>query len=266
MGCKPEERPIPKEDGKKAPKTLNKFDETIHSVIESIESIEDILRITPEDLKPPEEKAPEKEEAQEKEKQAFSPVFSPLGTNEKKQQEKQSKVLEKWESAKKDTEALHELWNQYEPQALKDGADNEKIEEMEESLNDLTSYIEEKERDPALFQANNVVLSLSKFMELYDGNPNGLLGKIEYMARQSYMNGKDENWQSAQEKVKEKDALVSALRQKTDIKEEQKKLIERLIFSLDDLEKIIIKENLPLLKIKRDIVIKNVETLKKELE
>ena len=34
---------------------------------------------------------------------------------------------------------------------------------------------------------------------------------------------------------------------------------------LEDLEKAIAEENLPLLKIKRDIVIKNIETLKEEL-
>lgn len=280
-----QERPEPKpeEDKEKIPPALTSMDESIHSLIENIEGIDDAIEIKPEDIKPKDEgqKQGQEEEGQSQEQdqqeeqegqggdaqQSFAQQPpSPEEEQEMIQRQKDAQVLEKWNSSEEDLKSIHESWNEYESTALKDGADTGKIDQMENALNNLTSYIEVKDRDRALVEANNIILSLSNFMDFYKGNVDGVLGKIEYMARQSYMDAKENNWMEAAEKVNQGDTHISSLRQRSDIEEEQKPLIEKMTLSIEDLEKAIEEENLKLLEIKRDIVIKNVETLKEELK
>lgn len=277
-----QERPEPKSEGdkEKIPPALTTMDESIHKLIENIEGIDDVIEMKPEDIKPKEGQQSEQQGGQqggqqEESQQTMSqqqqqPTPPPSPSTEEQQEmiqkEKDAQVLEKWKSSEEDLKSIHESWNEYESTALKDGADTGKIDQMENALNKLTSYIEAQDKDGALIEANNIILSLSNFMDFYKGNVDGVLGKIEYMSRQSYMDAKEDNWIGAGEKTQQGETHISTLRQRADIKEEQKPLIEKLTLSIEDLEKAIVEENLNLLEIKRDIVIKNVETLKEELE
>ena len=285
LGCRGEERPAPKPEDKKEeiPPALNAMVDGIHSIIENIEGIEDVLETKPEDIKPPQqqqqggqqggqqdqqkgqEQSPQRSTRGETQQQGGVRQISPQEQQEMKELEKQAEVLEKWKKAKDGLKSIHEAWNEYEPKAVKDGADSRKVEDLENSLNRLTSYVEAQDRNGVLHEANSLILALSGFLELYKGNPDGVLGKLEYAARQSYMDAKAGEWMQAAEKAKESSDQVGSLRQITDVEKKQESLVERLTLSLEDLEKAIAEENLPLLKIKRDIVIKNIETLKEEL-
>ena len=279
IGCSKgaQERPELKEeaDKEKIPPALASMDESIHKLIENIEGIDDVIEIKPKDIEPvedqqQEEKKSGQEQGEESKKGEASQTFEQqLSVQEKQemvQQDKAAQVLEKWKSSEEDLNSIHELWNEYESTAIKDGADTDRIQKMERALNNLTLYIDAQDQDPALIEANNIILSLSNFMDFYKGNIDGLLGKIEYMARQSYMNAKENNWGGAEEKVTQGDSLITSLRQRANIEEKQKPLIEKMTLSIEDLKKAIEEESLKLLEIKRDIVIKNVETLKNELE
>lgn len=279
IGCSKgaQERPELKEeaDKEKIPPALASMDESIHKLIENIEGINDVIEIKPKDIEPvedqqQEEKKSGQEQGEESKKGEASQTFEQqLSVQEKQemvQQDKAAQVLEKWKSSEEDLNSIHELWNEYESTAIKDGADTDRIQKMERALNNLTLYIDAQDQDPALIEANNIILSLSNFMDFYKGNIDGLLGKIEYMARQSYMNAKENNWGGAEEKVTQGDSLITSLRQRANIEEKQKPLIEKMTLSIEDLKKAIGEESLKLLEIKRDIVIKNVETLKNELE
>lgn len=294
IGCQggQEQRPEakPKDDKEKIPEALTTMDESVHSIITSIESIEEVTQLKPEDLKPQEEQQGGQQQGGQSQGQQQQsgggqsgggggqgaqggqqggqqqPQPSPEEQQEKKQMEKQAQVLEKWTSAEDEVKSLHESWNGYESTAKKDGGDGQKIDKMETALNTLTSSIEAKNEDGVLNASNEMILSLSNFMGLYKGNPNGTLGKMEYLARQSYMDAKGDDWQTAGQRVQEKDSLMDTLRQIADVKKEQEPLLEKLNLSLEDLQKAVEAQDVALLQIKRDIVIKNVETLKEELK
>ena len=279
IGCSKgaQERPELKEeaDKEKIPPALASMDESIHKLIENIEGINDVIEIKPKDIEPvedqqQEEKKSGQEQGEESKKGEASQTFEQQPSVQEKQemvqQDKAAQVLEKWKLSEEDLKSIHELWNEYESTAIKDGANTDRIQQMERALNNLTLYIDVQDQDPVLIEANNIILSLSNFMDFYKGNIDGLLGKIEYMARQSYMNAKENNWGGAEEKVTQGDSLITSLRQRANIEEKQKPLIEKMTLSIEDLKKAIGEESLKLLEIKRDIVIKNVETLKNELE
>ena len=283
LGCRGQERPVPNSNGQKdrekVPKALETMDEKIHSIITNIEGIEEVTQTKPEDLKPPEEQTQQggqqsggqQSGAQQSGGQSDQQAMlqqqpSPEEKQQKKQMEKQAQVLEKWQKSEENVKSLHESWNGYESSALKDGADQEKVNKMETALNHLTSGIEEKSQDKVLTAANGVILSLSDFMGLYKGNADGTLAKIEYMARQSHMDAKGGDWKAAIQKVDQKDFLVDTLRQVTNLKEKQKPLLDKLNLSIEDFKKAIEQKDLPLVEIKRDIVVKNIETLKNELK
>ena len=80
------------------------------------------------------------------------------------------------------------------------------------------------------------------------------------------MVAKEGDWEGAEEKTKQRENYITTLRQRADIKEDQKPLLEKLILSIEDLEKAIGEEKIKLLEIKRDIAIKNIESLLDELK
>ena len=279
LGCSPkprqeESKPKQEELKDKIPPSLASMDEDVHKIIDSLEGMDDVKEISPEEIKPNEEEGTKKDSENKKENSqeggeddmpTFQHELIPQEDANKIARDKESQLLERWDSAEKDLKSIHESWNDYESTAVKDGADREKIEQMENRLNSLTYYIDIKNKDGALMEANNIILSLSDFLDLYKGNVDGILRKIEYMARQSYMVAKEDDWSKAEEETGKKENYITNLRQRAEIKEEQKPLLEKLILSIEDFEKAIGEENLQLLEIKRDIVIKNIESLMEEL-
>lgn len=280
LGCSPrsrqeENKPKQEELKDKIPPSLASMDEDIHKIIEGLEGMDDVKEISPGEIKPKEEENTKKDSENKEEKSqeggennmpTFQQELIPQEDLNKIERDKESKLLEKWESAEKDLKSIHESWNDYESTAVKDGAGREKIEQMENTLNNLTSFIEMKNKDKALMEANSVILSLSDFLDLYKGNVDGILRKSEYMVRQSYMVAKEGDWEGAEEKTKQRENYITTLRQRADIKEDQKPLLEKLILSIEDLEKAIGEEKIKLLEIKRDIAIKNIESLLDELK
>ena len=280
LGCSPrsrqeENKPKQEELKDKIPPSLASMDEDIHKIIESLEGMEDIKEISPEEIKPKDEENTKKggenkegnsQEGGEDDMPTFQHELIPQEDANKIARDKESQLLERWDSAEKDLKSIHESWNDYESTAVKDGAGREKIEQMENTLNNLTSFIEMKNKDKALMEANSVILSLSDFLDLYKGNVDGILRKSEYMVRQSYMVAKEGDWEGAEEKTKQRENYITTLRQRADIKEDQKPLLEKLILSIEDLEKAIGEEKIKLLEIKRDIAIKNIESLLDELK
>lgn len=279
LGCSPkprqeESKPKQEELKDKIPPSLASMDEDVHKIIDSLEGMDDVKEISPEEIKPNEEEGTKKDSENKKENSqeggeddmpTFQHELIPQEDANKIARDKESQLLERWDSAEKDLKSIHESWNDYESTAVKDGAVREKIEQMENTLNNLTSYIEIKNKDKSLIEANNVMLSLSDFLDLYKGNVDGILRKIEYMARQAYMVAKEGDWEEAEEKTKQRENYITTLRQRADIKEDQKPLLEKLILSIEDVEKAIGEEKIKLLEIKRDIVIKNIESLMEEL-
>ncbi|RBP40638.1 hypothetical protein [Garciella nitratireducens] len=279
LGCRGEERLIPESKERKnreeIPKTLKAMEQKVHSIIGNLESIEELIKIKPEDIEPPKTQSekqekpkgeePEPQSGDQSSQQAVVQQPSIEQEQQKKQMQKQAQVLEKWQKSEEDIKSLHESWNAYELNALKDGGDQGRIDKMETALSSLTSGIEEKNKEKALVAANDVILSLSDFMGLYKGNVDGTLAKIEYIARQSYMDSKEGDWEAATEKIEDKNSLIDALRQGADIKEKQEKLIDKLNLSIEDLKIAIEQKDLSLVEIKRDIVVKNIEILKNEL-
>lgn len=276
----------PKHDKERIPEVLTTMDERVHSIISSIEGIEEINQLKPEDLKPQEQQQQQEGQSQAQESEGDQSGGGSSQSDQEGQQEggqqqdqpslqeqqekiemeKQAQILEKWESAQDKIKSLHESWNGYESSAKKDGGDQQKIDKVEKALNALTTNIEAKNEEAVLNASNDMILFLSDFMGLYKGNVNGTLGKIEYLARQCYMDAKEDNWQAAGEKVQEKDSLIDTLRQIANIEKKQEPLLEKLNLSLEDLQKAVEENDLALLKIKRDIVIKNIDTLKQELK
>ncbi|MCR1900117.1 hypothetical protein NSA47_14200 [Irregularibacter muris] len=277
VGCRAQERPSPegKQDKEKIPGPLKAMDEHVHDMINQIESIEEVGRIKPEDVMPKENQEQSEEQqtqqgGEQQQQESSSTMESPQEEQERedieKSKEKQAQIIEKWQESQEALKSLHESWNEYESMVIKEGVDMNKITEMEKALYDLTTYITEEERDLVLQECNNVILALSNFMDVYKGNPDGTLGKMDYLTRQSYLDAKEGSWFQAKIRVEPRESLMNTLRQIADIPEKQKPLVEKLRLSLEDLEKAIENENLPLLRIKRDIALKNLEDIRHELK
>ncbi|MTI47377.1 hypothetical protein [Sporosalibacterium faouarense] len=271
-----QQKPAPSDDKKdKIPKGLASMEEKLEGIFKDIEKLQE------EKEKPaePPKKEENKQEDKDQEKKSDGGGSEKQGGNgqgekdqsnsgdQKKKEEnlsKEEKIKKMWEDITKTTEEIHTSWNDYETQTIEDGATSETINEFENSLNKLTISVENKKDIEALLDINNMTLYMSKLYDLYKGNPDGEVVRLKYYTRQIYLESATGMWEGVNELTTKLKETFERLRQKIDISKDKEKLINKLNLSIEDLQNSIPEKNVKLIKIKRDIVLKNLEEVRGE--
>ncbi|WP_427338208.1 hypothetical protein [Caloranaerobacter sp. DY30410] len=259
---KQQEKPSPKINKDEIPTSLKAMVEDVENIFNEIEKIKEEKEMAAEDKK----KEEEKNKQQKDEKQ--DELKDKMGQSEKKSEEgkKETDIEEKikkaWEAVNKVIVNVHKKWNDYELDVVKDGIREEDIKKFEEALDNLTISADAKNEIKSLFDANNVTLRLSNFLNMYKGNPDGEVAKLKYNIRQIHLYGEINEWVKAIEMSKYLEPIFERLNQKIKLDKKDEKLKEKLKDSIQDLKSVIDKKNVELLKIKRDIALQNLDTLK----
>lgn len=271
----------------KIPQQLLNIVDNSERVIEEIEKLQEGIE-DPDKLEDPEqekngqenEKSQEEQKKQdgeeeqqnggEEEQKSGSQSESDQADKEKEQSKEENgeettysdKIKKIWEDIMKIVTETHTSWNSIEFKSGKDGITEEEINKLEESLNELTIFVDEKDDMKAISLANEVILSISDILAHYDGNIDAEINKIKYFARMTLIYGQLGDWASADKAIKESFPVFSTLAQKINLEEKDKEKLSKLEHSIVDMEKVIKDENKELLKIKRDIIVENVDTIK----
>lgn len=227
------------------PMKIEKQDEASESLIKLREQIDAVLL----DI--------EKIKFQE---QSSKPEDSSEGQDNKK---KEGTKKTDWKDVDKAIKETHFIWNSYEVEGVKKGATSEDIRKFEDSLNRMTISVENKDYNNIIKNGSEVYLSLSSFFDFYKDEIGGYVLKIKSYIYQTYLYGSLGDWAKAGESIAEGKTFVNNIRQRMKKDYNKTKVVEKLNYSLENMENAIKDQNIDLVRIKKDIVIKNLEELEK---
>lgn len=271
----------------KAPDSINDVSDNIQDILKNIGKIEKILDGTyiEEEKEEEKEKKQEKQEEQEMEesKTTESDSEEKEGSqngkqdeetknkeekadkqnkeNEEKEEDEKNEDLKRfWENIENKLESVHEKWNDFESEGTKRGMTDENANEFRNSLNDLTKSIENKNIESIYNFGAECFSDLSPIFNLYKDELKGEINKIKYAVYKAYLMGMDKDIDKGKNILEDSEKNISLIRAK--IKEDDKekiKSLEKLNLSILDMKKSFLKQSIKLNRIKRDIIIKNLE-------
>jgi hypothetical protein len=265
-GCgKKQEKPQPPEMNEKV-KALMDIDEKIEDITKDVEGIQ-------KEKEKPEEKEEQKQEENKQEKgnegqvglkqdqQAIN-IIEEGDKKEGKQQSKEEKIKGMWEKVNNSIKSIHSTWNTYETNATADGVEPENIQRFEEALNALTIAGEQENDIQCLMQANMMTYYIGNLFEFYEDKGQSEMMKTKHYIRQTYIMAEADDWKKAGESIKKSKPVANRLKQRLKLDKNGQNVFNKLKISLDDMESVLKEKNKELLKIKRDIALKNLEALK----
>lgn len=265
-GCKSvkeKETQIQKKD--KAPSSISDFSEGLQEILNDVEEIEKVIDDT--DIKMNEEKIKEddmKEKSNSK-KDKDEETEEDKDEDEDKQEEKdkEKRILEIWVKMDKKIENIHSKWDLYGIDGMKKGISSNTRDKLEEQLNSLTKAIEERNIINIYEYGSQTMLELEPIFQLYKDEIKGNTNKLKYYIYQSYLKAMEGRNTQAQSLLKDLGQDLDQIRTKLEKDEEKIKVLDRLKLSIDSM-KAGLKENSPkLYRIKKEIIIKNINELEK---
>ncbi|MBS4539050.1 hypothetical protein GOQ27_11295 [Clostridium sp. D2Q-11] len=181
---------------------------------------------------------------------------------EKKEEEnikKQEEIEKMWMSLSTKVEGIHNSWNNFKITAIEEGVDTKSIATTDSALNSLTIAIGKKELMTSIKEGNKMTLSLANYFDVYKGNVQGDFNRITYTVTETYIQALEDNWDKAQSIALEYEEYFSRLRQKIELEKKDEKLLDTLEISIRDLISSLKYKDADLVKIKRGVVLTNIE-------
>lgn len=186
------------------------------------------------------------------------------GNKEEKTQEKNNmKLLETWESIEKEIKSVHEKWNSYESKEIKKGIPTENVDLFRNSLNKLTKSIENRNVMEIYDFASQSLSNLNPLFEVYKDEIKGDINKLKYHTYRAYLLSLKNETDNANETLKSSEKVINLIRSKLEEDNKKLELLERVNISINDMEKALNENSIKLNRIKKDIVIKNLEELER---
>jgi len=271
----------------KAPKVLGDISSGIQDILKEVEEIESILDGTDFEVKKVELKKAEEEEKAKLEKiieikdenkgsdNNRKTMGQKIGSEnekkaedsknkeQKKYKDKDEKLLDKWEEINKKLEEIHSKWNSYEIEGMKKGVTSDISNRFKDSLNALTSSIEGKNIIGIYDYSSQTMLNLSPIFGLYKDEIWGEINKLKYLTYQSYLNTLKGDDLKTIELLKGSEEDISKIRLKLEKNDSKIKMLDKVNLSIEDMNKSLKENSIKLIRIKKDIIIKNLEELGK---
>lgn len=279
-GCKLQKNQsvkIQKKD--KAPDSLGDVSKGLQDILSNLEEIEKILDGTYiEEEKPKEEKkdsgSSNTNQSQgsnqnsgnqdsNKSEQSSGEKKDTEDKEKKKAEEKADKLLKTWQKIDKKIEDIHKKWNEYELEGLKKGITTERTDKFEESINALTKSIESRNIKEIYDYGSQSMLALGPIFELYKDEIAGEINRIKYATYQSYLNAIEEKDNEALDILKNSEEEINKIRLKIEKDTSKIKVLDKVNMSIVDMRKSLKEKSIKLYRIKKDVIIKNLEELGK---
>ncbi|MDD3840078.1 MAG: hypothetical protein PHP06_05835 [Clostridia bacterium] len=166
----------------------------------------------------------------------------------------------KWEEVDRTSKKIHEEWNSYEVQAIKNKGSKAAITNFEQQLNKMTDMISLKNRQKTFESANELYQYVPDFLKLYKHNAPPELKKIKYHAQKILLLGENNRWDQTNSNLSQINELWNSSKNK--VKKENQGTAQKISLSIKDFEQAVNKKNSEILKIKSEILIKNIESVR----
>lgn len=260
----------------KAPETLVKVSEGIDELFKSVDSIEELIGLSESEYQAIRFQKDKKGEKSQKGNEGSNGEQSGQGgqgqeseqgqdqSNKGDQREdimtKDEEIFLKWREVDKKLEEIHTSWNQYEVESMDKGANQQKGEGLKKNLNDFTIAVASRKIKDIYDAGSRVHNALAVYFDLYKDEISGDLSRIKYSAYKAYLQAQEGNNEEADKLLAGTEEYTARIRK--NLKEDKVKDLEKLSLSLTDMKMALSENNMELLKIKLDIIIENIMTLK----
>jgi len=279
MGCNKKEEAAPQAKAKQemqheVPKALTELQKSTEEIIKELDKVEQLK------VKAREQQGvmqPANETLNDQGNEAGEQNQQDSGQqdrNQRKQQKTQSQVipqqqmqqdlLKQWATINTKVDELNVQWNSYEPEALKAGVAATVIENFESALNDLTDKAALRDQYGAILAANHLTRYIPDFLEKYTNKTPPDLQRLSFYTREILLNARADHWESAQTNV----TMIQTIWRRIEpiVPPQGKTAASKFDLSLSDLENVVQATNANLVKVKGNIVLKNIEELRKAFE
>lgn len=273
----------------RAPDSINKLSDNIQDILKNVEKIEKIEDGTYIEKKDKEEDKKELKKEAETENGEANPggdaekggdkekggetensqVENPKDNMDKSEKDKEKDIEEKleksWEKIEEKLDDIHKKWNEFEVEGIKKGMTREEADLFRNSLNDLTKSIENKNVMDIYNFAAECFLNLSPIFNMYKDELKGEINQIKYITYKSYLMGMIKEEGKGQKLLADAEENINLIKIRIDEDdeedEEELEKLEKLKLSILDMKKSLLKESISLNRIKKDVIIRNLEAI-----
>lgn len=254
-GCAAQKKPMETSDEKKekeVPKELKELRENIDELEKNLEGIHEESKKPLIMLKEEMEKGTEQDRSEDEEKSSSS--SSDKATDEEIKFKHEQKIFKKLEDIKEDTLKLHTSWNNFEPVAVSDLVVQTSVTDFENSLNNLTKFVEEHNIYMSLIECNELYKSLPDFFLLYKSKTPPELDRIRYAVKKTMLVTEKSDFESLAEAITFLESIWSVT--KPQLSKDNLEVMNKFEFALSDLKTAIENKNLMITKAKSEVMLK----------
>jgi hypothetical protein len=161
-------------------------------------------------------------------------------------------------------EKMHYQWNNLMSEAIKKGANNDLVNNFDNSLNNLSSTVNSKNKINIMMAANRLYAYIPDLYSLFQTKSSPQIKRVRYYSRDTILNALTANWKQADSDIK---SLKSVwVLYKNNLSKDQHDLANKLDLSIYELEKVVKEKNQSIVNIKGKIVLSNTQALEKATE
>lgn len=185
-----------------------------------------------------------------------------LEEKQKEEEEKRQEIItHHWQAVSKKIESVHKDWNSYETEEKKGSLSLEKIDQFRTSINNLTIAIENKDIMKIYEYGSQSLLNISPMFDLYKDDMGGEINRIKHGIYFAYLKFLEDKVLQGTNSLKQLESNINNLKLKLGDDKDKIKLVDKISAAIEDMEKAMRDGSLKLIRIKRDIVIENIEEL-----
>jgi len=170
-----------------------------------------------------------------------------------------------WTQISDSVTEVHKKWNVLEAQLTPVNVPNQKLEEFEQILDDLTLSVMSREKLNSLKLANELTRITTDFRSYFNGVPTHAVYGMYYHIRGVILFAASNNYEGALLHLDEANKLGASVRQEL-LKKDSQDILQKFELSIEDLRKQLLDENFYLSQIKAPIVIKNIQLMEDVFE
>ncbi|MBU5439988.1 hypothetical protein KQI42_18420 [Tissierella sp. MSJ-40] len=268
VGCKSQRNTGVKfQQQERAPQNLVGVSKALDNILKSIEKVEKALE-APETVIKMDKKNEEKSSegtstSSETDKKNKENQESKKGETGSKSSNIDEILLEEWKKVDKELENAHRLWNAFEVEGMKKGVTKERADKFEESLNFFTTAIEKRNIIDIYDYGSQSMSNLGPMYDLYRDEIKGEISRIKYAAHQCYLRASQGRIEESLTLLNGTEEYINIMRQKIGTDNVKIKALDKVVLSIGDMRSSLKENSIKLFRIKKDIIIKNLEDLEK---
>lgn len=240
------------EQKEKAPKSLKEIETSIESIFQTLGAPA---------IGNDQESSEGQKESKDQEEQKDSKEQEESGNKEGEQKQDDKKP---WEQISKTLDQLHTQWNDYLPEATNKNADSKTIDSFSDSLNTLTSIIEQQDKKKTLLAANALHSNIPELYSLYKTEHTMDIKRVVFFTRSCILYSQNEKWEEVGSSMKDLESTWTFL--ESALAKEQLDPISKLDLSIYELKKVVDEKDSQLINIKGRLALANIQELEKALE